>query len=106
MNNLDAKINEVGFEIAKDLDEKLINKLLGVLANDGVYAMWVYAKSKKDVKEKELYKKLKSILNISNEDYEEYFQKLSNNINELLFKKELLEKTLTYARYHAKVIGD
>jgi len=102
MDNLDATINKVGFEIANMLDENLINKLLGVLAQDGVYAMWVYTKSKKEIKENEFYEKLKTILNISDDSYEEYFQKLSNNINELLFKKELLEKALTYARYHAK----
>ncbi len=100
--NLDATINRVGYEIANILDENLINKLLGVLAQDGVYAMWVYAKAKKDIKENELYEKLKTILNISNDNYEEYFQKLSKNINELLFRKELLEKALIYARYHAK----
>jgi len=101
--NLDATINKVGFEIANILDENLINKLLGVLAQDGVYAMWVYAKAKKDIMESELYGKLKSILDISNyEDYEQYFQKLSEDINELLFRKELIEQALIYARYHAK----
>jgi len=46
--NLDATINRVGFEIAEILEENLINKLLGVLAQDGVYAMWVYALNKID----------------------------------------------------------
>ncbi len=100
--NLDATINKVGFEIANILDENLINKLLGVLAQDGVYAMWVYAKAKKDIKENKLYEKLKTILNISDDNYEKYFQELSKNINELLFRKEILEKALIYARYHAK----
>ena len=103
MENLEYKINQVAFEIAQFLDKTEINKLLGVLASDGVYAMWVYAKAKKDIMESELYGKLKSILDISNyEDYEQYFQKLSEDINELLFRKELIEQALIYARYHAK----
>jgi hypothetical protein len=106
MNNLDAKINMVGFKIAEILDENMINKLLGVLANDGVYAMWVYAKAKKDIDENELLGKLKDILEINSQRYEIYFQKLSENINELLFRKELIEKALIYARYHAKAMGD
>ncbi len=45
MTNLEALISKISFEIVNEgiLDENEINKLLGVLANDGVYAMWVYA---------------------------------------------------------------
>ena len=104
MKNLDAEINKAGYEIAQVVDENFINKILGVLSNDGVYAMWIYCKSKKDIKEDELLEKLKDVLEIKNDKYEEYFQKLSENLNDLLFKKEILEKALTYARYHAKAM--
>jgi hypothetical protein len=171
--NLDAKINMVGFKIANILDENMINKLLGVLANDGVYAMWVYAQNKIDWsfdsnknsfeekmlikfikvldfgvdfkvkdeilkeildescidkvveltqkieqlnneikvlkkdknKQKELTKKKKEkdkILNERNEKFNYFFQTLSQDLNQLLFFKEMLEKALIYARYHAK----
>jgi hypothetical protein len=171
--NLDAKINMVGSEIANILDENMINKLLGVLANDGVYAMWVYAQNKIDWsfdsnknsfeekmlikfikvldfgvdfkvkdeilkeildescidkvveltqkieqlnneikvlkkdknKQKELTKKKKEkdkILNERNEKFNYFFQTLSQDLNQLLFFKEMLEKALIYARYHAK----
>jgi di/tripeptidase len=174
MSNLDAIINEVGFEIAKILDENLINKLLGVLANDGVYAMWVYAINKVDEnillkillqlknfpiqikdennnfvkldniqeqlelfnniielnekiknlkkelrlskdneRKKEELNKQEKILNSTKEKYKKLFQKnydffkiLSTDINQLLFFKELLEKALIYARYHAKAMKD
>jgi excinuclease UvrABC helicase subunit UvrB len=136
--NLDAKINMVGFEIANILDENIINKLLGVLANDGVYAMWVYAINK--LKDTELLKFLKelsilpiniytlknyqfknAINEIENErnkkqrkikfsqkvkELDEFFQTLSQDLNQLLFFKEMLEKALIYARYHAKAMGD
>ena len=136
--NLDAKINMVGFKIANILDENMINKLLGVLANDGVYAMWVYAINK--LKDTELLKFLKelsilpinidtlknyqfenTINEIENEsntkkrkikfsqkvkELDKFFQTLSQDLNQLLFFKEMLEKALIYARYHAKAMGD
>ena len=161
MDNLEYKINEVAFNIAQILDKNEINKLLGVLANDGVYAMWVYAldkikiEDKKDrigslinqifnfsdtfpfLKEnqeemegddkiknlKELNKKIEKLLKKDklddNEKTElknklkernklilEIFKELSKNIDDLLFFKEILERTLILARYHAKALGD
>ncbi|WP_457561843.1 hypothetical protein [Caminibacter pacificus] len=122
MSNLDAIINKVGFEIVeaiKNQEKKtkyknFIDKVLGVLANDGVYAYLVYCKANNidDI----FIEKLEKILNIINpipkdnenkKDYEKYFQELSNkNLPNLLFLKELLEKALIYARYHAKAIKD
>ena len=51
INNLDALINRISYELVaeKILAENEINKLLGVLASNGVYAMWVWAKSQKDI---------------------------------------------------------
>ena len=53
VKNLEYEINNVAFEIVSEniLDETEINKLLGVLANDGVYAMWVYALDKIKIKD-------------------------------------------------------
>ncbi len=112
MANLEALISKISFEIVNEgiLDENEINKLLGVLANDGVYAMWVYAKSQKDIEEEELFGKLKEVLKIvtelADDDYERYFQEVSKEITNLLFLKQLLEKTLIYARYHARASGE
>jgi hypothetical protein len=164
MSNLDAIINNVGFKIANILDENIINKLLGVLANDGVYAMWVYSINKlKDIellkfllnisllpiqlkdnkqlkqddlnfliklydeiqslnkeisnlkkqkKNQEVKNKIEELRDKQNEyknkyksNYE-FFQTLSEDINQLLFFKEMVEKALIYARYHAKAMGD
>jgi len=123
MSNLDATINEVGFEIVEaiknqDTNKKTkyknsIDKALGVLANDGVYAYWIYCKGNKidDI----FIEKLEKILNIINsipkdnenkKNYEKYFQELSKNLPNLLFLKELIEKALIYARYHAKAMKD
>ena len=113
--NLDAKINMVGFKIVKAIKQKgkdktkyknFIDKTLGVLANDGVYAYWVYCKANKisDVFINEL-EELQKIIN-DEEDNEKFFSNLSNKPNQLLFFKEMLEKALIYARYHAKAMGD
>ncbi len=117
--NLDATINKVGFEIVEAIKGKgkdktkyknYIDKVLGVLSNDGVYAYWVYCKANNisDV----FIEKIENILKVTKEipqkdnknNYEAYFQELSKNLPNLLFTKELIEKTLTYARYHAKAI--
>ncbi len=109
-NNLESTVNKIGYEIANIVDKNLIEKLLGVLSSDGVYAMWVYVKYKKDIKETELMKKLKPIFSfikdIDDDNYENYFQNLSNDLNDLLFFRELIEKALIYARYHAKAMGE
>jgi len=175
--NLESLISEISFEIVNEniLDETEINKLLGVLSSNGVYAMWVYAldkletsfKAKKDsnqIERPQIFKlllKLKPLLykvyqtcfidgmlqkeenkilelkqkisGIESENLDEkekgrriskeknkitdfltkelikessiYFQLVSKDIHKLLFLKQLLEKTLIYARYHAKALG-
>ncbi|MGA1861434.1 hypothetical protein OWM07_00910 [Deferribacter thermophilus] len=166
-NNLEATISKVSYELVSEkiLDENEINKLLGVLSSNGVYAMWVYALDKLDLSFKEnnekaqilefLNKFLKlvkvidknfseidNIKNINNykekisnltkrikndtdkerkkslniernrllrlllEEANKYLQEISNDLHKLLFLKQLLEKTLIYARYQAKALGD
>ena len=115
MKNLDAIINEIGFKIVEKINQEenktkyknFIDKVLGVLANDGVYAYWVYCKANKidNVFINELEVIMKVISNeVSNK--EQFFQKLSTDIHQLLFFKDMVEKALIYARYHAKATGD
>ena len=121
MSNLDAVINKVGYEIVEAIKGKgkdkikyknYIDKVLGVLSNDGVYAYWVYCKANKisDIfidKMENILKTVKEIPQKDNSnDYEKYFQELSKDLSNLLFLKELLEKALIYARYHAKAMKD
>jgi len=176
--NLESKIYELSFELSEAIDKNNLQKLLGVLSNDGVYAMWVYAMDKMDwkfsnnieeMKKMKLFMLMKVISDLSefsskkldyddvlkkiaklseeidnlnqkleefknnkennkekkNEEEEEeikkekrerekergqilnkYFQNLAQDLNKLLFMKELLEKVLIYALYHAKAKGD
>ncbi|NLV75927.1 MAG: hypothetical protein GX023_02930 [Tissierellia bacterium] len=130
--NLDSWINEYSYKMVKELKDGKVNlgeidKALGVLCNDGVYGYYVYCKSKSNGKSDE---KIKSpmfsqfISNIVKEfddivysgrelksfkslyEYDGYFSNLSTDIHKLLFFKDILEKILTYARYHAKAEGD
>jgi len=105
---LDSVVCKLGSRIAEKISKSnrsQIDKSLGVLSNDGVYAYYVYIISKKI--EDVFLKGIKELMNYTdtklvNDDYEGYFVSLSSNVNDLLFFKELLEKTLIYARYHAK----
>ena len=143
-NNLEALISEVSFNLVNEgiVDKNIIEKLLGVLANNGVYAMWVYAADKlgsdfkiendeiicpkayrfmqcvkpvlDKVKSFEFEKKpegkdVKELKKNFIKRVSDYFQNIvdeEKEITKLLFLKQLLEKTLIYARYHAKAMGD
>ncbi|WP_456418840.1 hypothetical protein [Methanocaldococcus infernus] len=112
-SSLESLIQGTAFNIVnkKILDRKSIEKLLGILANDGVYAMWVFAKSENEINEEEFMNSLKDLLSrvepkSSEEDWEKYLQRVSENIYKLLFLKQVLEKVLIYARYHARALSD
>ena len=103
--NLEYEINNVAFEIVSEniLDETEINKLLGVLANDGVYAMWVYALDKIKIKDNKdrmglfinqlfNFSEIFEILNEESNTGEKIrsLKELNNDINKLLKKEEKL----------------
>jgi len=112
--NLESNIYKLSSGLSETIDVNDINKLLGILASDGVYAIWVYAndKFKKDQQKinkiKNLIEELNNFVNVNyNRDIDDkYFQNLAQDFNKLLFMKDLLEKVFIYARYHAKAKGD
>lgn len=122
-NNLDVLINKISYDIAKEANTKGVQneleKLLGILINDGVYAYFVYCRSKKnktnDVEKVFVEKIIKSkdgknLINAMGleikENSEKFFEKLPQNLDELLFFRSVLERILTYARYHLKGMED
>lgn len=124
MEILDMKCAEAGKEIAdsvfaivkeKNKTESLITKSIGVLQEDGVYAFFLYLASQKsqhaDDMRKNAYKILKQdsvmkyVLGAENDELKAIRKKLASNLDDLFFAKELLERTLVYARYHAKALG-
>ncbi len=111
--NLDAKINEVSYKLADDVKDKKKSKndlenSIGILANDGVYAFYVYCDYQK------IWAKISNSLS-DLKNYlpkqpaklnQQYFQNLADNLTDLLFVKDILDKILTYTRYHLKAMGD
>ncbi len=129
MLNLDYKCMECAQEIVDSIDKKgskkmkelenNLRKALGVLQEDGVYAMflWLESKEGKNIRkiligllnEAEIKKLL--LTNSSNfpEEFSKFCEKLkevAKDIDKLLFMKKLLERTLTYALYHTKAKRD
>ena len=161
--NIECLITRISYELVDDvsLKENEIDKLLGILSRDGVYALWVYTiyklnneklaklvnklcdifsliqpsgnlnegssqepdfsiekikrlsenleekfsqidKEKNEIEKKKLMKALKKELKELEAKTSEYLQNISNDIHKLLFLKQILERTLIYARYHAK----
>lgn len=128
MEILDIKCAEYGNKIISTVDnpqeknkiESMITKALGVLQEDGIYAFALYTKSKggnegaekrtaKIVHDKafELLKdnKIKLLSGDCNNFLDALRSNLANDIDKLFLAKELLERTLVYARYHAKALG-
>jgi len=105
-----------GEKIDKNKIENLVTKSLGVLQEDGVYAFFLYLKASKEkdiasaIAEKNL-ELLKGCEELIGEDatYENILNKiteLASDIDKLFLAKQLLERTLVYARYHAKALPE
>jgi len=123
MLNLDYRCMEYGQKIGKISDSKLENNLrkaLGVLQEDGVYAMFLWLEKNASDIRKELVEffnkedertsvKLSNYLLNEEKKFSQNFDEFCRNLQEvaididkLLFMKKLLERILTYALYHAK----
>jgi len=111
MEMLDMTCADYGCKIASNNNETLIRKSLGILQEDGVYAFFLYLESQKEynfrnnahslLKEA---KPLKDCFKEGDDVLESVRKRLAYKLDELLFAKELLERALVYARYHAKAI--
>jgi hypothetical protein len=97
--------------------ERLVTKTLGVLQEQGVYAMLLFLFSRTGDEKKvapvirmQLYEILKRLPNFNNLKIEDdsrialdiYTKDILNNIDILLLVRDLYEQTLIYARYAAK----
>jgi len=105
--------------------ENMLQKSLGILHEDGLYAFTVYLDSEGAFKDnvqgkekvvKEILKNVWNLLMDSNVAlvkgdckrdvvYPELQKLLSEDLNELFLAKDLIEKCLIYARYHARALG-
>lgn len=119
MTNLDVKCAEAGMKLAQigGSGERLLNNALGVLQEQGLYACFLYlqAQEKENGKKvgQELYMFLRKEIDPSLEETADskngqdkmlaQIAKLAENLDTLLFARELLLQVLTYARYHLKL---
>ena len=109
-NNLDRLCFSYGIKIPTNKeDQNVIQKALGVIEEDGVFAFKIYLDSMRKSKFKviatkiednieEILKEIEIVDNFGNSTLKE----LGSDLNKLFLTKELIERTLIYARYHAK----
>lgn len=118
MENLDLRCAEFGKELAdlRDSDEKLITDALSVLEEQGVYAFFLFLKARGKKAGGEVSKlcgiflkktpQASPLLKDGNADLFAGLCKLAENLDDLLFARDLLHQALVYARYHLKVRGE
>lgn len=125
MENLDKLCAEYGYKFANGISETnnygakktetLITKALGVLQEQGLYAFGLFcesvgstdknaAKKLKDIAQELLQNKLNVIGNGELLDEIRKDNGLASKLDDLLFAIQVLEKSLIYARYHAKAL--
>jgi len=126
MQNLDYLCMKYGQDIPKTKDdETLITKALGVLQENGPYALFLYLekKKKKDSTTDIASNTCKSLLkligekelkpfmnppqgNISIKTLTDWLIGVSKDIDKLFLFKKIIEQTLLYARYYAKALPE
>lgn len=106
---LDMECAKKGCEISDKSDEAILRKSLGVLQEDGVYAFFLFLKYKN---EEGIINKLYDFLKQDNilkdkfggetDTLKAVREKLADNLDQLFFVKELLERVIIYALYHSR----
>ena len=125
MKNLDKLCAKYGYEFAKEVSqtfnsdakkaESLLTKALGVLQEQGLYAFALFCESRGSAESNgakkitEITTKLLNELNlINNTNLLEEIRKdngLASRLEDLILAIQMLEKSLIYARYHAKALS-
>ena len=116
VQNLDAACARLGAKLASAANkdaENSITKSLGVLEEQGIYALFLYLHAREKQWGQTTSKELASFLReqptkhellgatTTNEPFDA-LQMLACDLDKLLFARDLLHRALVYARYHAK----
>ena len=101
-------VNEMKSECDSKEIQSLVTKALGVLQQQGLYAFGLFCKAENKAegilkKAIEMLREI-GIMKNSNEEDLSSISDLSERIHDLMFAIEIVEKTLIYARYHAKAL--
>ncbi len=112
MENLDLKCAELGKRLAEQqgVDHPLLTEALSVLEEQGVYALFLYLKAEKKAPGAKVLEECKKFLQdeptgsplLGKGDQWQELQKLGEDLDTLLFARDLLRQALVYGRYHAK----
>lgn len=108
MENLDLKCAEIGRELAAMADDTVFTRALGVLEEQGPYACFLYLKAREGNAGQQIIGKstelLREVLGESGQanDGLAFIKNLANDLDKLLFARDLLRQMFIYARYHAK----
>lgn len=108
--NLDIQCAEAGRELGKSIkEEKVLNDALAVLEEHGPYAMFLYIRARhKEVTrdfEEPLVKLLSGTLKLNGNNGLDIAKSAADNLDTLLFVRDLLRNALIYARFHLKAMG-
>jgi hypothetical protein len=114
--NLDLACAETGKTIAetpsKEL-ENLITSSLAVLEEQGVYALFLFLKTRGSKEAENVNRKISEFLKVTplqapllsgnaGNDFTR-LQQIADDLDKLLLARDLIRQTLVYARYHARV---
>ena len=113
--NLDLTCAKVGKTIAerpsKEL-ENLITSALAVLEEQGIYALFLFLKTRGSSGAENVNQKIYEFLKVTpqqapllsdNDDVFISLQQMAKDLDKLLLARDLVRQTLVYARYHARV---
>ncbi len=115
MENLDMKCAQLGARIGSKVEEKILTDALGVLQEQGVYAFFLYLEANKKHDGKFISDQFLKFMGstpehnpliTSNDEPNKPFPRivaLSEDLDNLLFARDLLLQALVYGRYHAKI---
>lgn len=127
VSNLDGRCAQSGYELVKGVAsngrlprsdkaklENTITKSLGVLQENGVYALFLYLEYR--LKETGASQAKRQALDLlrhmdvglleQNGDHFDAVRRLTEDLDSLLMARKLLEQMLVYARYHAKALEE
>jgi hypothetical protein len=113
--NLDLACAKMGKTIAerpsKEL-ENLVTSALAVLEEQGIYALFLFLKTRGGSGVENVNQKIYEFLKVTpqqapllsdNADVFTSLQQMAKDLDKLLLARDLVRQTLVYARYHARV---
>jgi hypothetical protein len=113
--NLDLACAKVGKTIAERSSkeiENLVTSALAVLEEQGIYALFLFLKTRGGSGAENVNQKIYEFLKVTpqqapllsdNADVFTSLQQMAKNLDKLLLARDLVRQTLVYARYHARV---